>query len=285
MDFLRDPIWQFVGVIIAFVALVLTILLFRMQARRKEILWDINSNISISSFSISDKLKRTIVFGEEPLDDVSLIILGIWNSGNVEILPNDFIFPIRFDFGKDAKVLEAEIAETMPISIKSRTSITMDTKTITLEPLLLNSKDSITLKVLLTQFNGEISVDARIAGIKQVSRPVEKETYVTIIGSAFSKTLLVFLGLFLVSGIFTAIMLSVGSFLGKYISTKESALLIARGVLAIMSLIPGTVMLYFIGSKLQRRKYSNWFQMLLLLPPLILSVICFVLLQSLLVLK
>src|SRR5438094_7729305 len=104
MNILRDPLWQFIGVIIAIAALLLTIFLFKKQVRRKEILWDIAENVSLSSFNISDHIKSTLVYKTLRLDDVTLIYLSIWNSGNVEILPDDFNTPITIEFGNKTKV-------------------------------------------------------------------------------------------------------------------------------------------------------------------------------------
>jgi hypothetical protein len=41
MELLRDPIWQFLGVVVAVAALLLTILLFRMQRNQKKISYEV----------------------------------------------------------------------------------------------------------------------------------------------------------------------------------------------------------------------------------------------------
>ncbi len=71
MNLLRDSIWQFIGVIISLIALLLTLWLYRKQSRRKEILWDITKHTSLSSFNISDKVKVTITFENIRLEDGS----------------------------------------------------------------------------------------------------------------------------------------------------------------------------------------------------------------------
>lgn len=107
MDFLRDPVWQFIGVIIALIALYFTIAIPIQQRNRKELIYEIISNTSLSSFKLSNKVKMSILFAGRHLKDVNLIYLKLWNNGNIEIEPSDYIDPIIFDFGHDVKVLEA----------------------------------------------------------------------------------------------------------------------------------------------------------------------------------
>jgi hypothetical protein len=85
VNLLRDPIWQFIGVIIALSALILSFWLYIKQTTKKELLWDITKHVSLSSFNISEKVKSTIMFEKTRLEDVSLIYLKVWNSGTVEI--------------------------------------------------------------------------------------------------------------------------------------------------------------------------------------------------------
>lgn len=199
VNFLRDPMWQFIGVIISFIALLLTIWLANKQSQRKEVLWDITKYTSLSSFNISDKVKVTITFENAGLEDVSLVHLKLWNSGNVEVLCEDYNVPIRFSFGKEARVLDAKVLKGVPSNIKDIASIIVKPDGITLKPLLLNSKDSIELEVLLNKFSGsvyDIKIDGRIAGVKQLGRQYENESYIrSISASLFKITILGIKGL------------------------------------------------------------------------------------------
>lgn len=200
-DFLHDPIWQFIGVVVAVIALGITVWLYRLQRRHKEILWEIILSTSIKSFNISNKLKTTVVYNGDSLEDVTLIQLKIWNAGNTEILSGDFDVPISINFGKGVNLLEADVKETVPNSITKQVSLKCDSDSITLMPLPLNSKDSITLNVLLTKFTGntdEIKVDAHIIGAK-IRKPGEDDPYAVTVGSALFKTSLIVLGFLIVT--------------------------------------------------------------------------------------
>src|SRR5439155_9986246 len=142
----------------------------------------------------------------------------IWNSGNVEILPDDFNTPITIEFGNKTKVLEAGVLGTKPNNIKGKVFISVEANSVTLKPLLLNSKDLVKLEILLTKFNGnlnEIKADARIAGVKQIYRSTENEPYITTISSAFFKMLLSTIGTLAVGAIFFLIVALFLSLVGQ----------------------------------------------------------------------
>ena len=83
------------------------------------------------------------------------------------ICPGDYIVPIQLSFGNGATLLDAEVLETTPPSIQVNFQCALSH--IEIHPLLLNSKDSIKLKVLLSDFRDEIKVDGRIVGIKRIA--------------------------------------------------------------------------------------------------------------------
>jgi hypothetical protein len=143
VNLLRDPIWQFIGVIIALSALILSFWLYKKQTTKKELLWDITKYTSLSSFNISEKVKSTIMFEKTRLEDVSLIYLKLWNSGTVDIRTEDYVSPLKFNFGNEAQILEAKILSSEPINIENFASVSSSKNSITLQPLLLNSKDSL----------------------------------------------------------------------------------------------------------------------------------------------
>ena len=166
MEFLRDPIWQFLSVIGAVAGLALTILLFKMQRNQKKISDEVISSRAVVNVSDEVKGRIQVLFDGMPVKDVSLVILKICNTGNIPILSTEYDRPITFNFGNGSKILDVEILDMMPSNIKASTKI--DIEKIMVEPLLLNSKDSFKLKVLLINFSGEIRADARIVRVKQI---------------------------------------------------------------------------------------------------------------------
>ncbi len=98
-----------------------------------------------------------------------LIVLRIWNSGDVAIRPDDFVEPITINFGEN-EILDAQIVEITPKNItSSKESLIQKSESVELKPLLLNSKDSIELKVLLNGSARDIKVRARIVGVEKIT--------------------------------------------------------------------------------------------------------------------
>jgi len=177
-DILRDPVWQFVATILAVIAILVSISLYLKQRRRKMLSYEIVSRTPLLSIEEEIKGVLKILYEGEPVQQVHLIVTTIMNSGNTPILVNEYERPISLGFGEEAQILTAEIAKTQPDSLRASTSIEDDK--VTLQPTLLNGGDSITLKMLVSKFDGEITVDGRIVGVKEIQE--SRESVVKIFG-------------------------------------------------------------------------------------------------------
>ncbi len=178
MQFLHDPTVQFVitNVIVLIgiaIATIIAIAIYRKQSR-KEIAYEFVSNSSVISINAELKGKAQVIYEGKPVSDARLVILRIWNAGNLTIASNDYYTPITLNFGTNAEVLDFEVLETSPNNLQ--VSFKQDGQNLVLEPVLLNSQDSIKLKILLTQSNGFVSISARIVGVKQIIRA--ESTYI-----------------------------------------------------------------------------------------------------------
>lgn len=162
-DFLRDPVWQFVGVVLALAA---SVVLFLLQRRRKALSYEVVSRTSLMSVKEEVKGRVQILFDGTPVSDAHMMIMRVTNAGNVPIVPSDYLRPVKFGFGEMVQILSAEVMETSPHNIEA--SVEVDTGAVILTPVLLNGGDSITLKILLAQYEGKIDVDGRIVGVKHV---------------------------------------------------------------------------------------------------------------------
>ncbi len=187
MKILRDPLWQFIGVIvtvlavliplIAFaspffvingmvVAFIVLVLYFSNIRPNKTIFFRVISDTVVLSIKEEDvKASIHIVYnGEDVKDDIHLVVLRLWNASYDPILPEEYKgTSIKINFGKGAKVLSTQVAESKPNTIKEEIDdnnmIQMDAGLLVLKPMWLNSDNSITLKVLVTKFDGEVTTD------------------------------------------------------------------------------------------------------------------------------
>lgn len=95
-----------------------------------------------------------------------LVLVEILNSGNAPIREEDFTQGLQVYLVEYAEVLLAEITECEPSTL--RPVLAPSHTGVTIEPLLLNVRDSFTVKVILAHPVDQISVDGRIAGVKNI---------------------------------------------------------------------------------------------------------------------
>ena len=179
-EILRDSIWGFV---IGLVVIILMIIIYKLQRRRKTLSYEIVSNTPLFNVHGEIKGRLQVIFDGKPINDkVHLVMVKIINSGNTPIKPDDYIHPISVNLGESAQILASEVYKTNPenieASIKFKLIIEEDSNNpniatmkseVILNPTLLNGGDSITLKILTTQIADDIIVDGRIVGVKKIN--------------------------------------------------------------------------------------------------------------------
>lgn len=172
MQFLSNPTTQFIvtsiltllGVIIT---AIVTIVIFRKQSR-KEIAYAVISNSPVISIDAGLQGKAQVMYNGMAINDARLVVLRIWNSGNLPIAASDYDVPVKLSFGEKTEVLDFEVLETNPDNLQ--VLVKQDGQSLILEPVLLNSQDSFKIKILLTKFDNILNINARIVGIKQFVR-------------------------------------------------------------------------------------------------------------------
>lgn len=162
LDWLRDPMWQFIGAIVAIGSLV-----YYLGSRKKK---HLSYRLQVSQLlSVEDDVrsKLKITFAGKAVHDLQLVTIRFFNSGNQPILSNDFEAPIEIGFAHDTRIFKAEVARTVPESLNP--SLSIKDNSVIIQPLLMNSKDWINISILLTQFDEHVRIRSRIAGINQIT--------------------------------------------------------------------------------------------------------------------
>ncbi len=183
MDFIRDPLWQFVGAVLAVLAIIISIALFLFQRRTKTLAYEVISRTAVLSASEEIAGKLQILFQGETVRKVHLLVLRLVNNGNVPITSADYEREVSFVFSDCEKILSAEISETTPSKLLAE--IVIKEKSISIKPLLLNPGDSIAVKTLISGFEGSIDVDGRVIGVNTIGKKTETKSWsfaVMIIG-------------------------------------------------------------------------------------------------------
>ncbi len=163
---MQDAALQTIGIILALIGVIVSIGLYAVGRRRKELRYRVISATPLLSSNEQAGDKLQLLFNKKLVRDVHVIVMETMNSGNVPIRPLDFERPLSFHFGDHAQVLLAEVVRTKPLTLKP--DLKNGKSSITLAPTLLNGGDCIRIKVLVSQFENQIIPDCRIEGISQV---------------------------------------------------------------------------------------------------------------------
>lgn len=200
-EFLSDPSYQFlIGVIIALLAIIVSVVIYYKQKSSKKLSFKIVSNTSILTYEERVKNELQLSYKAKKVEDVRLILLRIFNSGNVPITSEDYEKPISVEFNGSTQVLTAEVIRKRPINLQA--TIAIENRVVTLYPSLLNPSDEIGLKILVSKFCNKINVSSRINGIKEINEVKEKQPTTILIVLSILGLLLWGLGSILWSTIF-----------------------------------------------------------------------------------
>lgn len=146
-----------------------------------------------------------ILFDGAPVEGVGLIFVTIRNSGNEPIRREDFDEPLCIRLGGTTQIISTEITRRIPpdLPVEFRLERTEQPSVfgqeLTVAPLLLNSGDSMTIKLLITNYrNVEAVITGRILGISRF-KALDNETFpwqhiVAIVLNVIGVSALVLLG-------------------------------------------------------------------------------------------
>ena len=164
--FLRDSIWQFIGTIVALVGVIVSIIGYAIQKKRKSLAYDIITATQLIGLSDDLDERIQVLFDNQPVNNIWLVLVRIFNDGNVPIQTSDYERPIEIAIRAPASVLYAEAVQAIPADLEI--GIAHSEHSLTLSPTLLNPMDSITIKALVSNLSDPPLVSARIVGIKKI---------------------------------------------------------------------------------------------------------------------
>jgi hypothetical protein len=166
-DLLHDPFFltitaAIITIIAAILGSALTIWYTSRQGR-KEVVYNIVSDTPILSLEKEIGNQVEVLFNNQVVKDLRLIIAEVWNSGRIPIPPEEFKSPITFSLVEPAKVLDTEVVAQEPTSLKA--SLQRTPNSVILEPLLLNQNNKVRLKILVSG-TGLLSITSGIVGVE-----------------------------------------------------------------------------------------------------------------------
>lgn len=167
MKFLKDPIWQFVGVVVGVIAIIVTLFVYFDERPYKKLKVEILSNNPLISINTDIAKEIQILYKDSPVQSLSLILLRFENTGTEPIRENDFSEPIQILLSQNAEIGEVSIQETRPNGIQLTPTIIANNQ-IRLAKVLLNPGDQVVIKILAINNDGTLNINARIAGISVI---------------------------------------------------------------------------------------------------------------------
>ncbi|MGC2238356.1 MAG: hypothetical protein WA584_19535 [Pyrinomonadaceae bacterium] len=169
-DFIRDPFWQFVGVILTLIGIVAAFIIFYLQRQKKSLAYEELTNTPVLTVDEQVSGKVKVLYEDKPIKNAQLIVIKLINDGNLPVTSKDYERNFSCTFGDNSKILSSEIVKTNPKELSPKFSPETNENQIILEPLLLNKKDFLVIKILVTDFKDEINIDARIIGVNRISK-------------------------------------------------------------------------------------------------------------------
>ncbi|MBD2527950.1 hypothetical protein [Nostoc sp. FACHB-133] len=164
---IRDSSWQFIGVVIALVALFFAY----KQWNRKSLVYSVISKSNILSIPSPFNQQLEIKYNQKLIKSLYVVSIILKNNGNIAIVPDDFKQYIEIRGGDNKHILSYAVIETKPEDIKVKLDLNTDSKGgyVVIEPLLLNKKDSLTIQLLFEDFD-KISIQGRIVGVEKIKQ-------------------------------------------------------------------------------------------------------------------
>ncbi len=179
MDIIIDPIYSTIGFVSSVVGSLLTIVVMTIIAFAQR------TNKSLSCRVMTHRLvsiegnegyedKVRVLYDGVDIQNLYRVEVGISNSGNRPILPADFIEPISLKLEEPAKILTATVTRQHPGGIGVNVHYTE--QEIVVPALLMNPKDSFSIRAHIGDLEVEPAITGRIVGVKEIVKKPRHST-------------------------------------------------------------------------------------------------------------
>ena len=158
-----DNLVEIIGVL----AILAMVGIFLAQRKKKNLSYDIISNISLLGVGNALQKKVKVLYEDSEVKNVHLLTLRFINNGNQPIDESDYGRSTKISFNDNAVILTCEIIDEEPANL--RLELEQRENILLLSPLLLNPKDAFSVKTLIGNFGSFPIIDGRIKGVKSIS--------------------------------------------------------------------------------------------------------------------
>ena len=182
-----DPMAFILDYGLQILAIVVPIILYLLyQRQKKEFTYTIVSKTQL--FTVHDEVRGRLEIRLDGnlIENLHLLIIRFQNSGNVSIKSEDFEADLILEFNEGAQILSNEVIETNPDLLDH--TVYGEGNKLRIDPMLYNEGDSLTIKLLISEFNDIKHIFGRIVGvskIKEITRDPKSNRYTRIMGIFF----------------------------------------------------------------------------------------------------
>jgi hypothetical protein len=161
IEMLRDAVWQFIGVILALLALLVSIWIYIRQKTRKVLVWDSRRVIPLLNIDKSVQDEMQIIFRGHAVREAYMVSITFANRGNVPITRQDYDNNAAITISVGGEIVSLDTYDNKDIEINGTFD---ETGHIYIDPLLLNAKEEVKIKAIIINCTPTIDAASRIVG-------------------------------------------------------------------------------------------------------------------------
>lgn len=172
---LRDPVWQFIGVVATAVAIIIsTIAVYDVYLRaqvEQGITVKLSQKFALVYWPEEYPSDIQVYFHGKEAHNVSSFYLTLENIGDTVVRPEDYIKPLTFSVRPPLEIANVRVSKVNPASVEISVTQVL-TNSFELSKSLLNAKDSVSIQLILVNdldwSAPQLDYTGRIAGIKDI---------------------------------------------------------------------------------------------------------------------
>lgn len=173
---LQANFWQVIGVLLAAIAIAISILTYRWQRQRRALTYSIKSVYPLLNESEELHGRLSVQIDGKHVNNVEVMFLEFKNSGNRPIARDDFDTPLSVYFEPPIQIFSSAVVSTAPENLGATAKI--EKQAVVVEPLLLNPGDQFVLKLLLSSDSKLFDVNGRIVGVSAIEPSKPSGAYI-----------------------------------------------------------------------------------------------------------
>lgn len=167
-----NTVVSIIGILIG----VLTLLGIQLNSS-KDLSYEVTTFTSMVDVKEDSEGKIDILFNGKKTLEPTMLVIKIINTGKGGITKDDYISPIKIKFPNNPLIMDAEIFNAHPYSLKDYLhekgidKLEIEKDTIILDKIDFNSGDNISIKIIFDKYkNKEFEVVGRIKGVGTISQ-------------------------------------------------------------------------------------------------------------------